>query len=219
MKCRIRSGPVKAFQKWVTHEVLPEIRKNQVYFKPEIIEDVINNPGTSVDYIERLKKENRNKDIIIEDLQEAKRFFDAATASTACCSVGTVAKHLSQRGYSIGAVRLFRWLRLNNFLSVQKHSYNVPLQWAIERGLFEVDMQNLIQYTTEDALAHVPMVTPKGQAYIINKFIKDAETKKYRVLEHGLDDEFRRDVNGFIHLTPKKGGRFEDFCKHRDLNK
>jgi len=52
----------KAFKRWVTHEVLPSIRKHGAYMTPETLEAAILNPDTMIRILTQLKDEQeRNK--------------------------------------------------------------------------------------------------------------------------------------------------------------
>ena len=47
----------KPFQKWVTGEVLPSIRKHGIYATPQTIEDMIANPDFAIELLQTLKTE------------------------------------------------------------------------------------------------------------------------------------------------------------------
>jgi len=47
----------KPFQKWVTGEVLPSIRKHGIYATPQTIEDMIANPDFAIELLQTLKAE------------------------------------------------------------------------------------------------------------------------------------------------------------------
>lgn len=57
-----RENALKSFKRWVTHEVLPSIRKHGAYMTPETLEAAILNPDTIIKIATALKEEqDKNK--------------------------------------------------------------------------------------------------------------------------------------------------------------
>lgn len=57
-----RINNLRSFKRWVTHEVLPSIRKHGAYMTPEKLEEVILNPDTMIQLCNALKSEqDKNK--------------------------------------------------------------------------------------------------------------------------------------------------------------
>lgn len=57
-----RQNQLKTFKRWVTHEVLPTIRKHGAYMTPETLEQAILNPDTMIELCMALKNEkDKNK--------------------------------------------------------------------------------------------------------------------------------------------------------------
>lgn len=94
----------------------------------------------------------------------------AFEASKSSCLIGELAKIITQNGYEIGQNRLFDWLRDNDYLCKTGEARNQPTQRAVEMKLFELKKTIVIQGEESKAYA-TTKVTPKGQAYFINKFI------------------------------------------------
>ena len=44
-----RKPEAKAFKRWITHEVIPSIRKHGAYMTPETVEEVLMNPDTPIE--------------------------------------------------------------------------------------------------------------------------------------------------------------------------
>lgn len=51
----------KQFRRWVTHEVLPSIRKHGIYATDNTIENMINNPDFTIELLTKLKEERAEK--------------------------------------------------------------------------------------------------------------------------------------------------------------
>lgn len=169
----------KKFQRWVTKDVLPSIRKHGGYLTPEKIEEALLNPDTLIQLATNLKEE-RSKRLIAEQRVTAmapKAFFaDAVAASHTSILVGDLAKLLSQNGIKIGGNRLFVWLRENGFLIKRKGTdYNMPTQRSAEMKLFEVKETTINNPDGSIRISRTPKVTGKGQQYFINKFLNEAE--------------------------------------------
>lgn len=99
-------------------------------------------------------------------------FANAMLASKNSCLVGELAKIISQNGYKIGQNRLFQWLRENGYLGKCGEYYNIPNQRHIENGLFEVKRSTRSGSNGELYNITTTKVTPKGQEYFLQKFIR-----------------------------------------------
>ena len=108
----------------------------------------------------------------LEETKPLVTFANTVQASHDCILIRELAKLIKQRGINIGEKRLFKWLRENNYLiKANNDDYNKPTQKAMNLGLFEVNEQT---YKTAFGvrISTTSLVTPKGQLYFINKFIK-----------------------------------------------
>lgn len=108
------------------------------------------------------------------ELTPKAEFADAITASKATILIGNLATVLKQNGCDIGQNRLFRYLRENGYLIAQKGDrYNTPTQRAMDIGLFEVDTSLFTTAYGNAKISYTTRVTPKGQQYFIDKFVKE----------------------------------------------
>lgn len=123
---------------------------------------------------ERLMSENQQKNLALKEAAPKVLFADAVTASESCILIGELAKILKQRGISIGQNRLFDWLRRNGYLCRRGDSYNLPTQYAMELGLFEIKKTSISQPDGTIFINETTKVTPKGQMYFVNKFLNAA---------------------------------------------
>lgn len=169
----------KKFQRWVTKDVLPSIRKHGGYLTPEKIEEALLNPDTLIQLATTLKEE-RSKRLIAEQkvttMAPKALFADAVAASHTSILVGDLAKLLSQNGIKIGGNRLFVWLRENGFLIKRKGTdYNMPTQRSAEMKLFEVKETTINNPDGSIRISRTSKVTGKGQQYFINKFLNEKE--------------------------------------------
>lgn len=173
-----RKPQAKPFQKWVTGEVLPSIRKHGGYLTPQKIEEVLTDPDTIIQLATTLKEEQaRRKALEAENrvMQPKALFADAVAASHTSILVGELAKLLKQNGVDIGQNRLFKWLRENGYLMKAGSSYNMPTQRSMEQELFEVKETSITHSDGHITVQKTPKVTGKGQQYFINRFLTKGE--------------------------------------------
>lgn len=164
----------KEFKRWVTHEVLPSIRKHGAYMTPETIERTLSDPDFIISLASRLKQANEEKERlqvqIITDKPKV-LFAEAVTASKTSILVGDLAKILRQNGVDIGPNRLFRWMRENGYLISRKGTdYNMPTQRSMELELFQIKETSVTHSDGHITINKTPKVTGKGQIYFINRF-------------------------------------------------
>lgn len=113
--------------------------------------------------------------LVLEAQAEADRpkviFADAVSVSETAILVGVMAKILRQNGIMIGQNRLFDWLRDNAYLIKQHgNNWNMPTQWAMERGYFEVKERTVCNPDGTSRVTRTPMLTGKAQIHLVNKF-------------------------------------------------
>ncbi|KEI92666.1 phage antirepressor [Clostridium botulinum] len=162
----------KKFKRWVTSEVLPNIRKYGMYAKDELLD----NPDLLIQVATELKKEREEKKLLQEQMKKQKPkvlFADAVSVAHTSILVGDLAKLIKQNGIDIGAKRLFAWLRENGYLIRRKGTdYNMPTQYSMDLGLFEVKETSITHSDGHISISKTPKITGKGQIYFINKFMK-----------------------------------------------
>ncbi len=166
---------VKRFQRWVTHEVLPSIRRHGGYLTPDKIEQILDDPDVMIRLLTDLKAE-RAKRAELEAQAEADRpkivFADAVAASHTSILIGDLAKLLKQNGVEVGAMRLFEHLRRDGYLIARKGSdWNSPTQYAMELGLFTVKETAITHSDGHVSISKTTKVTGKGQRYFVERFL------------------------------------------------
>ena len=165
----------KAFKRWVTHEVLPAIRKTGSYHASGsyMIDDPIERARAWI----REQEERKQLAAANAAMQPKALFADAVSASETSILIGGLAKLIKQNGVDIGQKRLFDWLREHGFLIKNGTDKNMPTQRAMERGLFEVKEGSFVDGNGVNRITRTTKVTGKGQIYFVNRFLKAAEVK------------------------------------------
>ena len=173
-----RKDEAKKFKRWITHEVIPSIRKQGAYLTPETIEQVLLNPDTIIKIAQKLKYEQERRQIVESQLEQQKPkvlFADSVSASETSILIRDLAKLITQNGIPIGEKRLFAWLRENGYLIKKFGSdYNSPTQRSMEMNLFEIK-ESTINRSQGIQITKTPKVTGRGQIYFINKFLTKAK--------------------------------------------
>ena len=165
---RSYSPIAKSFRKWVTSEVLPQIRKTGSY-------SIQQTPHTYIEALEALisaEKEKEklaleNKKVSEENaiLQPKGKFYDTITKSNATISVAVASKVLNFK--NAGRNNLFRILHEEKLVDKD----NMPYQKYVDRGLLVLGSQEFTKFG-KPALRYVPKITHKGLEYLMNLLIK-----------------------------------------------
>ena len=161
----------KEFKKWVTSEVLPSIRKNGMY----ITKEYLLSPDFLLTVATKLKEEQEAREKLEQKVEQMKpkvEFADAVSASEDSIPMGDLAKYLKQNGIDIGRHRLFDLLRDEGYLIKNGKSRDVPTQKSMEMKLFEMQEVVLPLKNSPSKLVSTTRVTPKGQEYFINRFLR-----------------------------------------------
>lgn len=171
---RSRKPEAKAFKRWITHEVLPAIRRHGAYLTPDMVEKVISDPDTIIRLATDLKTE-REKRIALEAQAEADRpkvvFAESIEVAKTSILVGEMAKLIKQAtGRDMGQNRFFEWLRANGYLHKQGSQKNMPTQRCIDAGWMEIKEGARIGSSGECHITRTPKITGRGQIYFIHLF-------------------------------------------------
>jgi prophage antirepressor-like protein len=141
----------KKFKRWITHEVIPEIRKTGGYHLPQTYAEALRAYADKVEQNEKLAAENAK-------LLPKAEFFDAVTDSKSAISIGEVAKVLD---VGIGQNKLFAFLREKKILDY----HNIPYQEYIDRGYFRT-VEQKYDVRGEVRISIKTLVFQKGIDYI-----------------------------------------------------
>lgn len=155
----------KKFKRWVTSEVLPQIRKTGSYATQQLTGEEL----MAKALIEaKSVLERQNKQII--EMKPKALFADTVAASDSSILVGQEAKLISQSGCKMGQNRFFAWLRENGYLCSKGENYNMPTQKSREMDLIEIKIRTVTNPDGSVRETKTPVITGKGQIYFINKF-------------------------------------------------
>lgn len=161
-----RKPEAKEFKRWITHDVLPTLRKTGSYSMniPQTLPEALRA------YADEVEQHNKTK-ALVEAQRPKVIFADAVSTSDTDILIGDLAKLLNQNGHNIGQNRLFERLRKEGYLISRKgNSYNTPTQKAMELGLFRIKETAITHADGRTTINKTPKVTGKGQLYFINRY-------------------------------------------------
>lgn len=165
----------KQFKRWVTHEVLPQIRQHGAYLTSNKLEEIMNDPDAWIQLLTTLKQERQEKSQLQLQVVKDKPkvvFADAVAVSDGTILIGELAKILKGNGIDIGQNRLFERLRQDGFLiKRQGTDYNAPTQRAMDLGLFRVKETAITHSDGHVTISKTTKVTGRGQQYFVNYFL------------------------------------------------
>ena len=156
----------KAFKRWVTHEVLPALRRDGGYM---VARDETPEQTMARAVLLAQATIDRQRDRIAE-LEPKALFADAVAASDGTCLVGELAKMMRQNGVEVGQNRLFAMLREDGYLGNVGSNRNVPTQRAMDLGLFRIKETAVTHSDGHVTISRTPKVTGKGQRYFIERY-------------------------------------------------
>lgn len=166
----------KQFKRWITHEVIPSIRKSGGYISgQEEMSDADLMAKALLVAQKQIEQRNamlEQRDAQIKELTPKALFADAVSASEDTILVGDLAKILKQNGVEIGRDRLFAWMHKHGYLMKYGSSKNVPTQKSMEMGLFEIKETVIHAGDGRIKTDLTPKVTGKGQRYFLKKFME-----------------------------------------------
>jgi len=157
----------KRFKRWVTHDVLPTIRKHGMYATPQSVERMLADPDTMIATLKALKAERKRADALMEDnarLLPKATMYDVAIEADGTMSVTETARYLAQYDKTINRTRLFALLRADGLVCKQG---NAPTKKAIERGYMVQVMTTRADGRANDPYARM---TRKGMDYCMRTY-------------------------------------------------
>ena len=160
----------KKFKRWVTSEVLPQIRKTGGYIPvdegmtdSEIMARALLIAQGTINKKDELIKQHEKT---IEQQKPLVDFANTIASTSKSIDMSSFAKLIKDEGIKMGRNKLFEWLRNNGYL--MKNKNNEPYQRYIDSKIFEV-----VEYTITINGKSEPkiktLVTGKGQIYLIKK--------------------------------------------------
>ena len=170
-----RKPEAKDFKRWITHEVLPSIRKHGLYATESTINQIISNPDFGIRLLEELKQEREAKRLLEEKVRADApkvQFAQAVEDADGDILIGEMAKILKQAGVDTGERRLFETLRKDGYLISSGTERNQPTQKSMEQRIMRIVKRTVTLPDGRKEVRNTPKITGKGQIYFLKRYAK-----------------------------------------------
>lgn len=169
-----RIDSLHKFKRWITHEVIPSIRKHGVYATDETIDRIIADPDFGIKLLGQLKQEREARFALeTQTKEDAPKvlFAKSVECSNSEILIGELAKILKQNGADFGQKRLFERLRQDGYLISRKGSdWNMPTQKSMDLGVMRIKETTVTHADGHVIVSKTPKITGKGQIYFVNRY-------------------------------------------------
>lgn len=168
---RSRKPEAREFQRWVTHEVLPSIRKHGIYATENTIDQILADPDFGIRLLTNLKNERAKRieaENQIKELEPKAKALDDFTSVPDTLLVRDAAKLLSNAGTPIGEKQLREWLNSHDWIYRHAGTWYATSERVKAGHLAMVGSKSHGQHKNGSVFAFTPTVkiTRKGLALI-----------------------------------------------------
>lgn len=163
---RSNKPEARRFQKWVTSDVLPSIRKHGAYLTTPTIESVIADPDNFIQLAIALRDEREKRKQVEksnETLRTSHNILKQIANTDELLTMDQVAKIINVP--KVGRNKMYRVLRENKIVN----SRNVPMQEYVNRGYFKLK-DKLITRSSGNFTVVTTLCTQKGLMWLCKFF-------------------------------------------------
>ena len=157
---RSRKAEAKQFKRWITHEVLPTIRKHGAYMTDSVLEQVMKNPDTIYSLAAQLLEDKAKCEELSRQLKDAQpkaKYFDSFIRADGCICIRYCGKE-----FGIPQNTFVKLMLEHKYLYRDQKNRLMPFADKQARGFFIVrDF-----YTPNGVLGQQTLVTCKGKGHI-----------------------------------------------------
>ncbi len=162
-----RKPEARLFKRWITHEVIPDIRKHGVYATDEALERMIASPEFGIRLLTELQKERQQKAALqrqVAQLEPPAQAWEALAEANGDHSLREAAQILSRDpAIETGQNRLMRTLRQLKWVDL----HGTPYQSQVDIGRLAIRTRSYEHpHTGEPQLTVQIRVTIKGLQYL-----------------------------------------------------
>lgn len=144
----------KRFKRWVTFEVLPDIRKHRMYATDNVIDQILNNPDFGIALLTTLKEER-------EARREAERKNAILMHVNKTYTMTEIAKELNFKSA----------IQLNRLLAEKKIQYQVNGTWVMYSKYSDLGYEEIKQEVLDSGkVIYHRRITQMGRDFILNLF-------------------------------------------------
>lgn len=160
-----RKPEAHEFKRWVTHEVLPSIRKHGAYITQQTLDKALTSPDFLIQLATKLKEEQEK----VKELEPKAKALDDFTNIPDALLVRDAAKLLSNSGTLIGEHELRQWLVDNGWIYRQPNQSWCAASSRVRQGhmvMVSSRSHGIHKDGTPFAYPPTPKLTRKGLALI-----------------------------------------------------
>lgn len=168
-----RKPEAKAFKRWITHEVIPSIRKHGAYATEETLDNIISNPDFGIRLLQELKaereqrtkleqqnlllsQENKALEAEAEAMRPKASYYDLILQSPDAMPITEIAKD-----YGMSACKL------NRILSDLRVQYRIRDTWVLFGTYHDKGYTKMNTYVTPSgAVKNHTCWTQKGRQFL-----------------------------------------------------
>lgn len=164
-----RYDKIKRFKRWVTHEVLPSIRRHGMYATPQTVDEMLADPDTMIRTLKALKAERQKVQALTDDnarMLPKALAYDSFIDTDGTYSITSAARFMAQIDKTITRNRLFGYLRADEIIC---KSTREPTKKGIQRGYVK---QTAAKKANGDAAQPYARLTQKGLDWCISHYCK-----------------------------------------------
>lgn len=144
----------KKFKKWVTSEVIPDIRKHGIYATDNVINQILNNPDFGIELLNTLKKERAAR-------VEAEKKNAILTHVNKTYTMTEIAKELNMTSAK----------KLNEILRDKKIQYKVNDTWVFYSQYSNLGYEDIKQEVLDNGkVVYHRKITQMGREFILGLF-------------------------------------------------
>ena len=154
-----RKPQAKVFKRWITHEVIPSIRKHGAYMTEPLLNQVLERPEIVLVLAQQLLEERNQKEAAEKKLRVAQSkvdYFDSFVDAGDCTNIRNTAKELN-----IPEKDLTFFLETKGYLYRDKERQLMPYAEYTKRGYFILRDY----YRPSGSLHQYTLVTAKGKEH------------------------------------------------------
>lgn len=172
-----RKPEAKEFKRWVTHEVIPAIRKTGMYMTDNAVQNILNNPTAFIEILTEYKKvQDENKSLtmqnasqkqLIGELKPKADYTDLILKSKSLVTITQIAKDYGMSGQA-----------MNKILHGLGIIYNQSGQWLLyskhqAKGYTHSETVNIVHSDGREDVKMNTKWTQKGRLFLYNTLKKE----------------------------------------------
>lgn len=169
-----RKPEAKEFKRWVTHEVLPSIRKHGAYMTQQTLNKALTSPDFLIQLATKLKEEQEK----VKALEPKAKALDTFVDAEDRLLIREAAKFLSNSGTPVSEEQLREWMTVNDWIYKYNGSWHATARHCTA-GHLVMDMSQKHGTKTDGTKFAFPptvRITRKGLALLHKRLGEDLLT-------------------------------------------